>query len=364
MSELKAVPHPGEILLSEITRIGMKQKELAIRTEVTDKHISTVINGSKDISASFARKLDIALGAPNGTWAKYQSDYDQYKIRYNEENDISDDEFKAFRDMKDIVDYFLTRGIMTNHCGDSEKIIQLREILCVNKLTLIPKITYNAAYRAQINKNTSVNAFVLFAWQRLCELETQEQIKNLTVPFDPVKLKIHLPDIIKLASEKRANVMLEGLQNIFAECGVAFKVVHHFKGAPVQGFIKSVDGGKVILCLTLRGKKADRFWFTLAHECGHLCNGDCDVRFVDFDSVKSDMEERADSFARDALIPETPYKKFVDEHRYNSESGIDSFAVSIGVPWWIVVGRLHNDGWLEWNTYSRAIPSYEWVNDT
>ena len=39
--------HPGELLLSELSKLGMKQKELALRTGLSEKHISTVINGNK-----------------------------------------------------------------------------------------------------------------------------------------------------------------------------------------------------------------------------------------------------------------------------------------------------------------------------
>lgn len=48
--------------------------------------------------------------------------------------------------------------------------------------------------------------------------------------------------------EKNPNIMVEKLKAIFLKCGVAFDVVHHFHGAPVQGFIKETDSGKVINC--------------------------------------------------------------------------------------------------------------------
>ena len=46
----------GEIE-QELKRAGMSRKELAQRTNVSEKHISTVINGEQGISPSFARKL-------------------------------------------------------------------------------------------------------------------------------------------------------------------------------------------------------------------------------------------------------------------------------------------------------------------
>lgn len=85
------------------------------------------------------------------------------------------------------------------------------------------------------------------------------------------------------------NIMVSNLKNIFAECGIAFDVVYHFCGTPVQDFIKQIDSGKVILCVKIRGKGADKFWFSLFHEIGHLLNGDLNTRFVDFDTVKNEI---------------------------------------------------------------------------
>ena len=361
MENTKTIKHPGELLLSKIGELGMKQKELAIRTGMSEKHISTVINGTKDISASFARKLDIALGEEIGTWAKHQADYDDYMAKLEEENGITDEEVSILKTMKEIVDFFLEIGIMHNHCGNTEKIIQLRKILCVNNLSVIPQITYNAAYRAQIKSSTNINPYVLFAWQRMCELATE----NITVikPFDREQLITKIPEIKKLMFENNPNIMIVKLKEIFSDCGVAFNVVHHFRGAPVQGFIKQTESGKVILCVTIRGKSADKFWFSLFHEIGHLINGDINARFVDFDSVKSGMEEKADIFARDTLIAPDYYRNFVQSEKYHSLPDIKAFSLVVGVPHWIIIGRLHNDGWLDWSFFAHETPSYVWKKE-
>ncbi len=360
MADTNKIMHPGERLLSEITKRGMKQSELAIRTGMSAKHISTVINGTKEISVSFARKLDIALGEKSGTWAAYQAEYDNYMTEMEEKNGITEEETTIFKAMKDIVEYFINVGIMYNNCGIPEKIIQLRKLLCVNSLTVIPKITYNAAYRAQVKTSTAVDPYILFAWQRLCEIQTEKA--EIAVQFDNKKLSDRIPEIKQQMFEIDPNIMIKNLKSIFAECGVAFDVVHHFRGAPVQGFIKETDSGKVILCVTIRGKNADRFWFSLFHEVGHLLNGDLSTRFVDFDTVKADMEDNADSFARDALINPDHYKKMLAAGDYHDLAYIKRFAEYEGVPHWIVIGRLHSDEWLDWSFFAHEIPKFKWVD--
>lgn len=359
MKTIDTVKHPSELLLSEMTARGMKQKELAIRTGVSEKHISTIVNGNKPISVSFGRKLDIALGDEIGTWAKHQADYDNYAALVEEENGITLEETEIFRRMREITDYFIKSRAMHNNCGDAEKILQLRQLLRVNNLTVIPQITYNAAYRAQINKGTNVDPYILFAWQRLCELKT-ENVK-LDTPFSNKKLAESIPDIKHQMFEDDPEVMLFNLKAIFAKCGVVFDVVHHFRGAPVQGFIKQTEEAKVILCVTIRGKSADKFWFSLFHEVGHLLNGDLSTRFVDFDTVKTEMEEKADGYARDTLIDPRLYKQLVASDMCQNLEAIKACASQAGVPHWVVIGRLHKDEWLDWSYFAHETPSFEWV---
>ena len=361
MSDSIKVVHPGELLLNRITALGMKQKELAIRAGVSEKHISTIINGTKEITSSFARKLDIALGDDSGTWAKHQAAYDDYMAKLEEENGITEEEVSILKSLKEVVDYFLEVGVMHNHCGNTEKIIQLRKVLCVNNLSVIPQITYNAAYRAQIRSSTNINPYVLFAWQRMCELATEDT--SVIHPFDREQLMSKISEIKKLMFEQNPNIMIVKLKEIFCDCGVAFTVVHHFRGAPVQGFIKQTEKGRVILCVTIRGKSADRFWFSLFHEIGHLINGDTNARFVDFDTVKSEMEEKADIFARDTLIAPDYYRDFVQSEKYHSLPEIKAFSLIVGVPHWIIIGRLHNDGWLDWSFFAHETPSYVWKKE-
>lgn len=355
------IKHPGELLLSRIIEIGMKQKELAIRTGMSEKHISTVINGTKDISVSFGRKLDIALGDDIGTWSKLQAEYDTYVAAIEDKNGITESELAIFKSMKEIVDNLLKENILKNHCGDSEKLLQLRSFLRVNNLGVIPKISYNAAYRAQLKSSTNIDPYILFAWQRMCEELTDRT--HLSDPFSGEKLHKSINIIKKELFEENPNKMINNLKHIFADCGIVFNVVRHFKGAPVQGFIKQSESGKVMLCLTIRGKKADRFWFSLFHEIGHLLNGDLSQRFVDFDSLKTESEAKADSYAREILINSEKYKNFISSENYNNLSAIKAFAKTINVPYWIVIGRLHNDEWLDWRYFANHIPSFEWNDE-
>lgn len=354
------VKHPGIYLKIALEKLDMTQSELAIRTGVTAKHISTIINGEKSISASFAKKLEYALGIDSSYWIERQAAFDNYQVELGEENHISDDEIDVLASLKEITSYFVKRGFMQNNCGKSQKVLRLRKLLCVSDLTAIPKITYNAAYRAQVNTNAKIDPYVLFAWQKLCEKETENISVNGELNTELLRSKLNT---IKNLMFEKIDVWTEKLQEIFAECGVAFAIVHNFKGAPVQGFIKKSENGKNILCMTIRNGRADSFWFTLFHEIGHLLNGDLSTRFVDFSSVVSDAEAKADEFAMNSLIPVEQYLKFTRFCDYHNECEIHTFAQSVNVPDFVVIGRLQKDELIDWSHFTKSIPRYKWCDD-
>ncbi len=348
--------HPGETLQEVIEDRNMTQKELAIRTGMTEKHVSTIVNGTKPISVAFAKKLEYALGIESAFWINLQANYDRELLEFEEVNNISEEEIGVLKRLKEVVEYFGEKGWMNMDDNPAAKVLDMRKVMNISNLSDIPNLAYNAAFRAQV-KNSKVDPYVLFAWQRMCELLTQ----NVSVAdkLDIDKLKKKIPDI-KNSMFLSANKIQKQLEQIFAECGIAFRIVKNFKGAPVQGFIKKTDEGNIVLCMTLRQSYADIFWFTLFHEIAHIINGDTKNKFVDFDSVLGEVEAKADRFASNILIPVADYKNFIRKKEFSLNS-IKLFAKQCGVQPYIVLGRLMKDGVLDWTTYSHERVRYKWA---
>ncbi len=349
--------NPGTVLEKMLIESGMSRKELAQRIAVSEKHICTVINGDKDISAAFARKLGYVF-KDTAYWLNLQAEYDEEQLRIKEENSISAEEIAILKPLHDIMTYFVQQHYMHNDCGDASKVMQLRELLNVSDLSLIPNITYNAAYRAQLSSNVKIDPYVLFAWQRLCEKETEKiEVKN-SLNIDLLRNKLQE---IKAMMFDEINQVINKLQQIFSECGIAFKVVKNFRGAPVQGFIKETVSHRLILCLTIRRQRADTFWFTLFHEIAHILNRDFSARFVDFDSIQSEQEGKADTFASNYLIDPEIYREFLRSVTTITWPDIQELAEKAQVTPYIVLGRLQNDGYLDWSDYTDKIPRYSWA---
>ena len=319
--------HPGETLAEILEDREMSQRELAVRTGMTEKHVSTVIHGQKGISAAFAKKLEYALGIETSFWMNLQANYDRELLEFEEVNNITEDELGVLKKLKEVIEVWTSFGWLDGETNPAAM------VLC---------------------KNNNVDPYVLFAWQRMCELLT----KNIDVAdeVDIEKLREMIPDI-KQVMFMRTNQIQKKLTAIFSECGIAFRIVPNFTGAPVQGFIKKTEDGTLILCMTLRQKFADIFWFTLFHEIAHILNGDTRHEFIDFDSVSGDMESKANSMAGEFLIDSKAYKKFVDAKGYKRASEIERFANSQNVRDYIVQGRLMKEEIIPW----KARPRYEWA---
>ena len=101
--------NPGTVLEQKLIESGMSRKELAQRINVSEKHISTVINGERGISAAFARKLGYVF-ENTAFWLHVQADYDEEQTRIKEVYSISAEEIELLKPLHDITAYFIERG--------------------------------------------------------------------------------------------------------------------------------------------------------------------------------------------------------------------------------------------------------------
>lgn len=352
---LDLLVHPGKTIKEVLEDKKMSQEELAIRTEYSSKHISEVVRGKKDISSEFANRLEYALCIPASFWMNLQNNYDKEVFEINSLINIEEKELNILKDLKDVIKFCENEEIIECNSKREITILNMRKFLNLNNLCSIPSLPIKqAAFRG--SKANKVNVYVLYAWQKLCEYFTSK-IK-ITNSYDIEKLKTKYDDI-KKTMFLPANDMVDKLKNIFAECGIAFEVVQHFTGAPVQGFIQKRNA-KVILCMTIRQSFSDIFWFTLFHEIGHLVNDDFDNQYIDYQFIESKEEQAADMFAKNMLIDQNDYDNFIKSCNLTINE-IKKFANFQNVKPGIVIGRIQNDI----NDYSfmaKYREKYKWSN--
>jgi HTH-type transcriptional regulator/antitoxin HigA len=345
--------HPGETLKEVLEERGMSQKELALRTGVTEPHISSVINRQKAISIAFAKKLEYALGVDASFWINLQANYDKELADFKDINEISGEEFEIIKRVKSIVKHLKQIGFIDPEAHGPMLVIQLRKLLNVSSLKQIPEVSQAGAYRLAMGAN--VDPYVLFTWLRMCDLIADSQ--QIEQGLDTDKLKKKIPLLKELTFEDVAGIQTR-LKTYLAECGIKFSIVKHFRGAPVQGVIKKNDDGTLSLLMTIRRKFADIFWFTIFHEIGHIINGDIEDKLIDYDFIEGESEDRADEFAANTLIDAEKYDNFVEKGCF-SLLCIKRFCAEQDIPPYILIGRLQRDKHLKYYQYSAEKVRYE-----
>lgn len=347
--------HPGETLSEVLEDRNMNQNELAMRTGVSRKHISQVINGKASITAEFAAKLEYVLNIDASFWMNLQSEYDLEKAACEDQRSISDAEVAIAEQLKDIWAYMVKNLGFPYIRHYRDRVIRLRRFLDVSNLTLIARLQQNAIFRKAAH--TTINPYVLFAWQKLCTMTVSDS--QSTEKLDIDKLRQYLPKIKPLMFID-INDAINQLKKLFSECGISFTVIENFRGAPVQGYIERMNDGRLLLCLTIRGKRADIFWFSLFHEIAHILNEDFERGYVDYDFEVNERERLADEFAKNTLIDPIAYNGFIQTKGYESRERIIEFAKENGVLNYIVIGRLQKEKYLPWSAYSDMRVSYDW----
>ena len=227
---LDFIIHPGETIKEVLEEKQMNQEELAIRTGFSPKHVSEVVNGKKGISPSFAKSLEYVFGIPASFWINLQGIYDKELLEYKEQVEIDENEVNIIKQLKELIKYAEKLEIIKKTKNEISQIIELRNICNFTNLTYINKLCTSAvAFRK--SQTIETNLYVLYVWLRICELIAEKiKIEN---EYNEEKLRANISNIKKCMFLEVNDAMRE-LTKIFAECGIVFRVVENFTGAPVQ----------------------------------------------------------------------------------------------------------------------------------
>ncbi|MDR2487731.1 MAG: HigA family addiction module antidote protein [Clostridiales Family XIII bacterium] len=346
--------HPGVTLRELIDDRGMNQKELATRTGFSPKHISKVLAGDCPVSADFAHALGNVFGVSPAFWTNLQANFD-LECRLLEDSDtVTDAERELIPKFSAVVKHFVAQGQMPPIRDRPQKVLLLRKILCVNNLTAIPSLELPSSFR--VSACSRVDPYILYAWTRVCEIAADEAVMGTKLDTD--RLRSMLGEIKQIMFADNEKEIERQLKSLFAQCGIRFRIIRHFSGAPVHGFIERLQNGEVLLCMTLRQSFAGIFWFTLFHEIAHILNGDFQRRFIDFDDTASDAEKLADEYASEALIPASAWKTFTDLREFRL-SAIKAFAKATQVQPFIVIERLQRDKLIPYNQFAKEKVRYK-----
>jgi HTH-type transcriptional regulator/antitoxin HigA len=142
------------------------------------------------------------------------------------------------------------------------------------------------------------------------------------------------------------------LKGILSEYGIALVFLPELKGSFLHG-ATFIDGNKIVLGLAIQESDADRFWFSLFHELGHIILGH--IGNANGTSEQDEMD--ANEWARDQLIPADAFEKFRDTQTFSIDT-VKAFAKTVRIAPGIVVGRLQNEGKIKHNMLNELKEHY------
>ena len=182
---------PGTTIKEQLNDRGMSQKEFAVRIDMSEKHVSKLINGEVQLTPEVAARLEIVLGVPARFWNNLEAIYREKLIKIAAEKAMDADEDLArqfpYSEMAKLCWIPQTRN-------SKEKVINLRKYFEVVSLSLLEntQITRIACRRLAV---TDKSDLALLAWTQ----EAKIQARGIeTKPINIKGLISVMPDIRKM----------------------------------------------------------------------------------------------------------------------------------------------------------------------
>lgn len=338
---------PGATIKEQLKDRGMSQKEFAARMDMSEKHISKLINGEVQLTPEVAVRLEMVLGVPAKFWNNLEGIYREKLIKAEAENAMDKDEEIAKKlPYNEMAKY----GWVPETRVLKEKVVHLRKYFELVELSLLEniQITRIACRRLAVTEKSDL---ALLAWAQ------EARIKAREIETAPINVKglMNIIPKIRLMTVMKAKEFSPKLKSMLQECGIALVFLPHLQGSFLQG-ASFIDGNKIVVGLTTRGKDADKFWFSLFHELAHIILG----HIGQMNGTSEDDEQAANSWSGDTLIPGNDFAEFVDRKSF-SASSIRAFAEKQGIAPGIVVGRLQKEGCIKHSALNELKDHYEIV---
>jgi HTH-type transcriptional regulator / antitoxin HigA len=344
---------PGELLSETLESMNLTQAELARRMGRPAQAINEIVRGTKEITAETAIQLERVVSVPANIWLGLEAEYRHTKA-------LIEDRQRLDAELPLVKKFPCAEMIRLGWIPEGQhRVSALLNYFGVSSL-LVVREAEGAAY--QLSRSLEAEPGALAAWLRKGVLDAQH---IATKPFSEVRLRQFLPDVrafITLAPEQ----FEQRLKDSLAECGVGLVLLPHLRKTHAHGATRWLTPEKALIQLSLRGKWADMFWFTLFHEIGHLLlhgRRDVFIESTEVDTTGDQAEREADAFARDQLISPEAYREFIAAHPRPTRAAVRTFALRQGIAPGIVVGRLHHEGRLFQSAFNDLRVRYDWTTN-
>ena len=362
--ENAAAVHPGEMIAEYLEFHGWSQRDLHRRTGLTPKLISEICSGKAPITPSTALALEKVFQRPAHLWLNLQRRYDEAQARIGLSAKSSEwAEWAKQFPLKEMRRFQWLPKVPNQ--SDCDVLLSFFGVSSPQSWHAVWKASH-VAYRQTRRFLTTDEA--VSAWVRQTELEVTE-LEFEVKEFDENKLRGSLEELRRLTKDAPSQ-FIPKVQSICARAGVAVVWVRELPQTGISGCARWLTDKKALVGLTLRYKWDHQMWYTFFHEIGHLILHARDHDFV-VDNPTEDItdkvvdphmqrhEEEANRFAADTLTPPKALVEFIAQAKFTNEA-ILGFASKQGIGPGILVGRLQQEGLLEYYQGTKLMRKFDW----
>ena len=313
--------HPWMSLKDILESEEMTQKDLSLRTEISEKHISNIIKAKASITPETALKLEKVFWMSSEYWNNLQKAYDEDLARL-EEKKLIENTLKNEKEIISNIEVYndlSSLWFVENTRKKTERLHSLYSFFWVSSLKNILDIykINNLVFKKSDTLN--LNRYNLACWLRAWELKIKD---NDITQYSKKKLE----DVLKkLKSMTREEVVdISKINKLLASAWIHFSFIHWFKHVPVYWITRKYKW-KPFIQISDRGKRTDTFWFALFHELAHvkLHLSKKDDIFINIDDRQEDIETQANNWASWYLIEPNWYKNFLNNWNITVENLIN-----------------------------------------
>jgi len=344
-----AIP-PGATIRAILSDWGWSQVELARRMDRPVQVVNEIVKGKKAITADTAIELSRVLGSPVSFWLNLEANHQENVARL--------ERLKAEEEEMEKVSKFPYAEMVRYGLVPQTRILRERfeHVLAFLGVACFDALEKNMQVVFRKTGKLPVSFEKLAVWLRWGELKMQ---KLKLYEFSKTKLRARLNDIRSLTLEK-PDSFVPKLEKLGEETGVAFLFVPEFRGLPVNGLTRWMNGNPLVQ-VNLRYKTNDHLWFTVFHEIGHVLNSQKRQVFIDVEGQdnRGADERKADEFAEDTLIPRDVLNELLDMPLI-SEKVVMRYSKKLALAPGIVVGRLQHEGKLPYSHLNGLKEHYTW----